>query len=118
MNWARGATNAPAVTTRYLALYNGNPTDTGSSGTEVTTLIRTSGRLAVTFGAPSAGQMLNDILLDFGNAVNAANITHVAVFDAASSGNMLFYAPLQSAQSIDIGTKVEFLVNDLTFSIT
>lgn len=54
---------------------------TGSSGT-------TSNNATITFPAPTA---------------NWGSITHMAVFDASSGGNMLIYSPLQIPKTVNNG---------------
>lgn len=116
LNWVRGTAMPTAPTSVYVALFNGDPTDAGSGGTEVTTTIRTAGRVAATFGAASAKSMANSAIVNFGNAVGGATITHFAVFDAASAGNMLGSNPLASgAGAVAAGAPVAFAVGALTW---
>ena len=116
-NWLRGNANMAATGTRYLGLFNGSPTDTGSGGTEVTTQIRTAGRLAVTFGTPTDGVMQNSAAVEFGAAANSAGVTHFGVFDAASSGNLLFWGALLTSKSIDSSDIVTFEANTITVTV-
>lgn len=107
---------APAAL--YVALFNGDPTDAGTGGTEVTTTIRAAGRVAVTFGAISGGgTMASNAAVNFGNAAGSATVTHFAIFDAASAGNLLGSAALTGgSQSITAGTAVSFASGALTWS--
>ncbi|NDC57820.1 MAG: hypothetical protein EBZ50_03120, partial [Alphaproteobacteria bacterium] len=43
------------ATSGWVALYNGNPTDTAAAGTDVTTTVRPAGRVAAGFAAPTSG---------------------------------------------------------------
>jgi hypothetical protein len=98
LTWIKG-TNMPAAPAAvYVALYNGDPY---AAGTEVTTTIRGAGRVAATFGAISSLTISNSGLVDFGNAAGSATVSHFALFDAASSGNMIGGAAITGgAQSI------------------
>jgi hypothetical protein len=117
LNWVRGTTMGTAPSALYVGLFNGDPTDAGSGGTEVTTTIHPAGRVAVTFGAPSGGSMSNSGIVDFGTAAGNASLTHFAIFDAASSGNMLASASLGvSAQTASTGNQVSYAVGALTWS--
>lgn len=100
----------------FVALFNGDPS---AAGTEVTTTIRTAGRLGVTFGAPTNGVMSNSAAVNFGNAVGAATVTHVAIYDAASAGNLIGFAALTNGtQSVSAGNPVSFAIGALTFTVT
>lgn len=115
-NWIKGTTMPAAPAAVFVALFNGDPTPAGTGGTEVTTTIRTAGRVAVTFGAFSGGLMSNSAIVNFGNAVAGATVTHFAVFDAASAGNMLGSAALSSgSQVISTGNPVAFAIGSLVW---
>lgn len=73
--------------------------------------------LAATF-TRSGGVLTSSADVDFGNAAADATVTHFAVFDAASSGNMLASAGLTGgSQSITTGTAVKFSSAALTISL-
>lgn len=116
LNVIRGtAYTAPSAV--YVALFNGDPTDAGTGGSEVTAAIRTAGRVAATFGAPSAKSMSNSAVVSFGNAAAAATVTHYALFDAASGGNMLDSAPLTGgSMSVAANSAVSFAVGALVIN--
>lgn len=97
--WLAGQANAPSVGTRYIGLFSSDPTD-ANSGTEVTSTVRTDGRIAITFTTPSNGSMSNASEIDFGVAQNDASVTHFGIFDAQTAGNLLFYGPLNSPKTI------------------
>ena len=116
LNVIRGtAYTAPSAV--YVALFNGDPTDAGTGGSEVTTTIRTAGRVAATFGAPSAKAMSNSAAVSFGNAAGAATVTHYALFDAASAGNMLDSAPLTGgSMAVSANSAVSFAVGAIVIN--
>ena len=102
----------------YLALWNGDPGDAGSGGTEVTTTIRAAGRLAVAFDAPSSGVTQNTAEEDFGSADAGATVSYVAIMDAQSGGNMLFNGAITGgAQTISAGNGVSVAVGNLTITL-
>ena len=104
----------------YVGLFSAAPTAAGG-GTEVTTTIRVAGRLAATFGAPSAvtagRSIANTAAVDYGASAGAASVTHFGVFDAASAGNLLWYAPVPTPLSITTGINVSFAIGALTTAI-
>lgn len=117
-NWLRGTAMPSAPGALYVALFNGDPTDTGTGGTEVTTTIRTAGRVAGSFGAPNDGVIKNSAVVNFGAANASATVSHFALYDAASAGNLLLYGPLTGgAQSIGANTNVSFPVDALTITV-
>lgn len=114
--WVKGTAMPTAPTSVYVALFNGDPTDAGTSGTEVTTTIRTAGRVAVTYGTVASKSMSNSAVVNFGNAASGATITHFAIFDAASAGNMLGSNALTSGSgAVAAGAAVSFAVGALTW---
>jgi hypothetical protein len=102
--------------TVYVALFT-TPTDKNGGGTEV------SGggyaRQAVTFGAPGAGvdgrKVANSAEVAFPVATaDWGTITHVAIFDAASGGNMLYQGAMEAAKTINTNDQLKFAVGDLS----
>lgn len=122
INWALKATTmGTAPANIYVGLFNGDPLDTGAGGTEVTTTIRVAGRVAAAFGAittaAGANSITNSADIDFGSAAAGATMSHFAIFDAASAGNMLYSAALTGgSQSVSTGTAVKFTAGTLTVS--
>lgn len=120
LNWllTAGAVTRPSAW--FIGLFNGDPTDAGSGGTEVTTQVRAAGRVAVTFGASTGGAAAaNNAAVNFGDSANAvASVTHFGIFDAGSSGNLLLSGPLQGQPlSISASQPVQFNIGDITVPI-
>lgn len=118
LNWLKGTAFGTAPTNTYVALYNGDPTDAGSGGTEVTDTIDASGRKAITWGSPSGKSMSNSADIDFGNADAGATVSHIAIFDASTSGNMLGSFALSPSRSVTTGDPVKFSAGDLIWDAT
>lgn len=116
LNWLKGTAMGTAPSAVYVGLFSSAPTDAGA-GTEVTTMIRTAGRVAVTFGAVSGGSMANSAIVDFGDAAGGATVTHFAIFDAASAGNQLANGALTAAKTVVAGNAVSFAVGALTIAV-
>lgn len=102
-------------TTVYVALFTSDPTDAGT-GTEVSG--GAYARQAVTFGAPSNGTCSNsaDVLFPIATAA-WGTITHIAIFDAATGGNMLYSAPLTTSKTIASGDQLKVAAGDVTVSL-
>lgn len=118
IDWVTGKTTPAAVATRYVALYNGDPQGAGG---EVTTTIRPAGRVALTaaMGVAGAGIATNSGPVDFGNAAAGATVSHFAIMDAASAGNILASDALTGgSQTISTGNPVSFATGDLSVELT
>lgn len=103
--------NITAPTTMYLALFQSNPTDTGTGGTEVA--YTGYARQPITFTAPAVsgnGLMIqNASLITFPEAPASGNTaTYVAVMDSLSGGNMWLYGQLDQALTIQAGVSPVF----------
>lgn len=80
----------PAVI--YLALHTADPTDAGS-GAEVSG--GSYARQVIVFGAASSGTSLNTNTPNFAS-MPTATVTHIALWDASSSGNLLFHSSISN----------------------
>ena len=118
LNWLNGIPPDTAPTAVYVALFDGDPTDAGNGGTEVTEDVRTAGRVEVTFGAIANKAMSNDAEIDFGEAAGAAEVDYFAIFDADTGGNMLASNALETPRSITAGDPVKFAVGDITVDLS
>jgi len=120
VDWLIGKADPPSTGTRYVALFDGDPQGAGS---EVTTTIRPSGRVAITSsmesaGATNTGESSSTADIDFGNADAGATVTHIAIYDAASAGNLLASDSLTGgSQTVTAGNPVKIPSGDLTVSI-
>lgn len=101
-------------TTVYLALYTDETTDAGG-GTEVSG--GSYARQTVSFGAPSAGQIVTDADITFAD-MPAATVISVAILDAASGGNMLAHGPLATSKTVNAGDNLTLSAGDLTFTFS
>jgi hypothetical protein len=89
-----------APSTLYLGLYTAAPSDTGG-GTEVSgaSYARQSAAMTV-----SGNEATTSASVEFPAAGGSwGTITHVGVFDASTSGNLLAYGALTASKTIDTG---------------
>jgi len=114
------ATAFPATATVYLALYTAAPTDAGG-GTEVTG--NAYARVAVTanttnFPAPSGGSISNGTAITFPQATPSGwgVVTHFGIFDASTSGNLLYWAALTASKTVDPLDTVSFAIGALVIT--
>ena len=130
LNHTLTATAYTQPAARYLALF----TDTaGSIGTigrlELGTLsdeVTTNGtngyiRKAVTFAAASnpGGTSATNATVTFDACllVNWGTITHIAIMDAVSAGNVLFYGAVTTPKTIEVGDTVQVSSGNLTVTL-
>ena len=113
-------------TTVYLSLYTADPTRTGSHTNECAGT--GYARKALTFGAPSdsgtAEEVANSALVDFGTGNDDwGTLSHWAIEDASTVGNMLFSGHLKDAggadttKTIQTGDPVTAAIGALTVSL-
>ena len=94
-------TSYTSPTTVYVALFTSDPTDAGT-GTEVSG--GSYARTSVTFGSPSNGVTTNSADVTFPTATASwGTVTHIGIYDASTSGNLLFHTPLDVSKTIDSG---------------
>lgn len=87
--------------TVYAALFTTDPTDAGS-GTEASS--GAYARTAITFGSPSNGVTTNSADVTFPTCTAAwGTITHMGIFDASTSGNLLYHTALDASKTVDSG---------------
>jgi hypothetical protein len=118
------ATAYSAPATRYLALFtntSGSAAANLEAGTltdEVTTSSSAYAREEVTFAAASGGSSASNATVTFDTATaNWGTITHVAVMDAATSGNVLFYGAVTTSKTIETGDTFQVSSGNLTISL-
>lgn len=119
------ATSYSAPATRYLALFTGTAADVkgrleaGTLTDEVTTSSSAYIRKAVTFAAASSGSSATNATVTFDTATaNWGTITCVAVMDAETAGNVLFYGEVTTAKTIETGDTFQVSSGNLTISLT
>ena len=118
---------APYVgaTTLYLALFNNTSTnaatnlEAGTLTDETSTAGGTSyARMPVTFATASGGSSATNATVTFAAAgANWGTITHVAVMDAATTGNVLFWGAVTTPKTIETGDTFQVTSGNLTISL-
>lgn len=114
----RAAWTAP---TWYVALFTAAPNaKTGLGGTEVSTSGTAYVRKQATFAtaASGSGVIANSAAVTFDPAsASWGNITHFAVYDAASGGNFLGMAAVTTPKTVGIGDTAQYAIGALTLTI-
>ena len=100
--------------TVYLALFT-SATDDSGGGTEVSG--GSYARQAVALTAASGGASENSADITFPQATaDWGTITHVALMDALTGGNMLMHSPLDASKTVNSGDT--FKINDGDLDVT
>lgn len=106
--------------TVYLALFTAAPTESGG-GTEVSG--GSYARLAITnnstnFPAASGGSKSNGTAITLGPAsAGWGTVSHWAIFDASTGGNMLYFGACGSAKAIDTSDSFTIAASQLTITL-
>lgn len=99
----------------YVALYTGAPSDAGG-GTEVSG--GSYARQSVSFSAASGGATNPDADVEFPQAsASWGTITHVGLFDASTSGNLLMWGALTASKAIGDGDQLVIPAADFDISL-
>ena len=106
------AYTAPA--TLYLALHTSNP-DEDNSGTEVSGGAYARQTIAFT---TSGNTTSNTAAVEFPTATaNYGTVSHCGIYDASSGGNLIAYAELSSAKTIETGDVFRVPAGDLDITL-
>lgn len=95
---------------------------TAATDQEVPTLTEVSGggyaRQAVDFSAASGGATSNSNLVSWtASGANFGTVTHVALYDASTSGNALMVGALTASKTVNDGDSFQFAIGDLDVSL-
>ena len=104
---------APAAV--YLALHTADPVDAGS-GAEVSG--GSYARQAIAFDACHAttGVTQNTDVETF-SSMPVATVTHIGIWDAASSGNLLFHGAVTASKTVASGDSITVAADAITVTL-
>ena len=99
----------------YIALFTDNPGE-DASGTEVSG--GSYARKLFSDWTRSTNTVSNNSAITFVESTGSwGTVTHVAIFDAITAGNMLCYTALDSSQAVASGQIARFAAGELTISL-
>jgi hypothetical protein len=104
-------TFTPAATI-YLSLHTADPGETGADECTGGSYARQS----IAFGAASSGAVANTGAISF-TGMPAATVTHVALWDASSTGNCYWSGALTAPKTVGAGDTVSFAIGEVDVSI-
>tara|TARA_B100000795_G_C22597333_1_gene359813 strand:+ start:163 stop:543 length:381 start_codon:yes stop_codon:yes gene_type:complete len=99
----------------YLGLYTAAPSDTGG-GTELSG----SGYARLAMAMSVSGNLAtNSAAEEFATATGSwGTVSHVGVFDAATSGNLMAYGTLSASKAVATGDVFRIPAGDLDITLT
>jgi hypothetical protein len=108
-------TSYTSPATVYVSLHTADPTDAGT-GTEVSG--GSYARKSATFAAPSNGVSASSADVTFDQATGSwGTITHIGIWDALTTGNLLYHTPLTTSKTIDSGDIFKIASGSLTVTL-
>lgn len=116
LNWLLTGGTATRPTAWYLALFTSNPDEDGS-GTEVSGVGTAYERQTAAFTV-SGNTASNSAAIEFPTATASyGTVSHVGVYDAETSGNLIAYAALTTSKVIDTGDVLRVPASDLDITL-
>lgn len=103
----------------YLGLSTSAPTAAGGNVTEPTSANGYARVQLASLSVPTNGVIKNSSAYAFPESTGSwGTITHYVVFDAATSGNLLFYGALSSPRTVEANTNLTVKQNELTITLS
>jgi hypothetical protein len=114
LKWLLTDTSATRPTAWYIGLFTSDPTDAGS-GTEVSG--NGYSRKAIAFTVTN-DQAANSATVTFDAATgNWGTIGWVGIYDASTSGNLLFHGAVTTSKTIETGDTFQVSSSNLTITL-
>jgi hypothetical protein len=120
LNWLLTTNSATRPTAWYVGLFTAAPSDTGG-GTEVSGSAyarKVTGTISVSGTSPTTATNAAAIEFAAASGGNWGTVTHAAIFDASTGGNMLAWAPLTTSRTINDGDVFRIPASSLTVTLT
>ena len=116
LNYVFTATSVTRPTAWYIALFTSNPAE-DASGTEVSASGTAYARRTVAFTV-SGNLATNSAAVEFPTATASfGTVTHIGVFDASTSGNLIAYSALSASKAISTGDVFRVPAGDLDITL-
>ena len=108
---------ATRPTNWYVALYTGAPSDSGG-GTEVSGAGYARQSVAFDAATSPGGTTSNSGDVSFTAAGgNYGTVTHLGIFDASSSGNLLWHGALTADKTVEDGDTITFTAGNIDLTM-
>ena len=108
---------ATRPTNWYVALYTAAPSDSGR-GTEVSGAGYARQSVAFDAAATPGGTTSNSADVSFtATGGNYGTVTHLGIFDASSSGNLLWHGALTADKTVEDGDTITFTAGNIDLTM-
>ena len=118
----------PVPAKTYLALFTADPTDANVTANEVSLAAwpayarqdaAAGAAISTGWSAPADGVTSNAKVITFAanNGASSVTVTHMAIYDAITGGNMLYHAPLVSPKTLLVGDVISFGISAITVTV-
>ena len=118
LNLTLNGTSYAGMNNPFVSLHTSNPTDAGTPSTEKSGGSYT--RVAASFATASgtSGLVATDADVTFPTATtNLGTVAYIGLWDAVSSGNMLYHTALDTSKTIDVGDIFKITTGNLTVEL-
>jgi hypothetical protein len=117
LDWMMTSGTATRPTAWFVALYTAAPSDSGG-GTEVSGAGYARQSVAFDAAATPGGTTSNSADVSFtATGGNYGTVTHLGIFDASSSGNLLWHGALTADKTVEDGDTITFTAGNIDLTM-
>lgn len=117
LNFLMTTGTATRPTNWYLALYTAAPNDAGG-GTEVSGNGYSRQSVSWDTASGTGGTTSNSGNVTFtASGGNFGNVTHIGIFDASTSGNLLWHGAMAASKQVNAGNSIQFATGSIDLTI-
>jgi hypothetical protein len=117
LNFLMTTGTATRPTNWYLALYTAAPNDAGG-GTEVSGNGYSRQSVSWDTASGTGGTTSNSGNVTFtASGGNFGNVTHIGIFDASTSGNLLWHGAMAASKQVNAGDSIQFATGSIDLTI-
>jgi hypothetical protein len=117
LDWSMTTGTATRPSAWFLALYTAAPSDSGG-GTEVSGSGYARQAIAFNAAATPAGTTSNSAAVEFtASGGSFGTVTHIGIFDASTSGNLLWHGAMTTSRVVGDGDKLVFATGDVVLTL-
>lgn len=117
LNFLMTTGTATRPTNWYLALFTAAPSDSGG-GTECSGNGYSRQTVAWDAATGTGGTTSNSGNVTFtASGGNFGNVTHIGIFDASTSGNLLWHGAMAASKQVNAGDSIQFATGSIDLTI-
>ena len=117
LDWMMTTGSATRPTAWYVALFTGAPSDSGG-GTEVSGSGYARQAVAFDAAASPAGTTTNSADVSFtADGGSFGTVTHLGIFDALTTGNLLWHGALTTSKAVADGDTLLFAAGNIDLTV-